>query len=886
MNSDWLSELPSDILVLTPNSRLARFLLRQYQTVQANFRCATPRILPINRWLEQCYQDWLFITEQPLNLLSTNQELFIWEAIIRRDERNIFQPTQMAQSCIQAYEFLQHANLPLKQVSAFGNIDVATFINWAMEFEQHCQDQQLISKAKLAQLVMDAFSKKQLAAPKNIYLASFDDLSPIIISLLDTLENNGSKITQQELKTTAQTQQQIALSDTNEEINTMAHWAKKIHEQEPNATITCIIPKLNNLRPQLVQTFQSLFAEGIYNISGGYRLMQAPLVKAALQFLQLNPYSIDHQHYTMLLTSPFIKQYETEYNARALFDSELRDMNEPVIGWQFLLKKANAQPQLQFFTAQLQRYLLLRKELPQKQTLFRWSECFLTLLDQIGWPGDQTLSSEEHQQVQRWYELLQELTNLNLEQDKISYQVAIRILSNYTQKILFQKETIDGPIQVLGLLEAAGSTSDYLWIMGLDSETWPEAASPNPFLPRELQRQHNMPHSSPERELVFSQRLMQRFAQSAQHVYYSWHRHDAERELSPSPLLKNISAATITKSESKARGGTEAVPFDAQVTKVPQQQDPEPRLEMLFDNKAPAIQNDEKTSGGSGIFKDQAACPFRAFAHYRLKATAPTTPEMGLDPLERGSLLHACLDLVWSELKTHQNLCEINSDTLQQIINNNIEQAIKKLFPYSRQYPSKLQPVFKKLEIQRLQHLLTKWLEFEKQRAPFHVIAHEQWRRVQIGPLTINLQIDRIDELTDGQRLLLDYKTGKTNPAEWFGDRPRAPQLPLYAITEKDITAPINAVAFAQVRIDEMCFKGVSQYELNINGIRMPVDFSKRYEAPDTWSELLQEWHETLEKLADDYYHGIADVDPLNANTCDDCDLHTLCRISELEGNV
>jgi probable DNA repair protein len=879
MNSKWFNEIPHDMLVLTPNSRLARFLLRQYQTQQTLSNCPTPPILPINRWLEQCYQDWLLITEQPLNLLSTNQELFIWEAIIRLDERNIFQPAQTAQACMQAYEFLQQANLTIDQVSAFGNVDVATFISWAIKFEHYCQQRQLMSKCCLPKLINDAFIAQQLSVPNEIILTSFDDFTSAINQLLDSMKNNGCKVTAQDLKITAQSQQQIALVDSKDEISAMAQWAKDIHEKNPKATITCIIPNLSNLRPRLEQIFRSLFSEGTYNISGGYTLIQAPIIKAALQFLHLNTYAINCQNYTALLTSPFIKHYDTEYNARALFDSELRDYNEPEISWQFLLSKAKLHSELNHFAVQLEHYWQLRKELTKKQTMSQWTEQCLILLNAIGWPGDQTLPSEEHQQVQRWYDLLHELGNLNLEQENISYHAALSILSSYTQKVLFQKETIDGPIQVLGTLEAAGLTSDYLWVMGLDSETWPEAAHPNPFLPRELQRQHNMPHSSPERELQFALRMMQRFAHSARHIIYSWHQHDGERELSPSPLLKNISPHPNLPPLAQGKE-QECDLFDISTNSLPCSRG-RARVgvqEWIVDNHAPAFQPDEKPKGGSGIFKDQAACPFRAFAHYRLKATAPTTPDIGLDPLERGSLLHACLELVWSELKNHARLCELDLTSLQQIISNSIEQAFKQLFPYSR----KLQPVFKKLEIQRLEKLILKWLEFEKQRSPFQVIAHEQWRRVQVGRLNINLQIDRIDELADGQHLLLDYKTGKTNPSEWFGERPRAPQLPLYTITEKNI----NALAFAQVRIDDMCFKGVSEHELNISGIKMPVDFSKRYEAPETWSDLLSKWHTTLEKLANDYYQGVAEVDPLLSNTCDDCDLHTLCRIAEQQENL
>ena len=41
------------------------------------------------------------------------------------------------------------------------------------------------------------------------------------------------------------------------------------------------------------------------------------------------------------------------------------------------------------------------------------------------------------------------------------------------------------------------------------------------------------------------------------------------------------------------------------------------------------------SAGGTGLFKDQAACPFRAFAHVRLASEALEAPRPGLDPRER-----------------------------------------------------------------------------------------------------------------------------------------------------------------------------------------------------------------------------------------------------------
>ena len=44
-------------------------------------------------------------------------------------------------------------------------------------------------------------------------------------------------------------------------------------------------------------------------------------------------------------------------------------------------------------------------------------------------------------------------------------------------------------------------------------------------------------------------------------------------------------------------------------------------------------------------------------------------------------------------------------------------------------------------------------------------------------------EVDRLDRLPGGGYAIIDYKTGAVSPAQWEGDRPDAPQLPLYAAT-------------------------------------------------------------------------------------------------------
>jgi len=93
------------------------------------------------------------------------------------------------------------------------------------------------------------------------------------------------------------------------------------------------------------------------------------------------------------------------------------------------------------------------------------------------------------------------------------------------------------PVQVMGMLEAAGLRFDHLWIMGLHDEALPAPANPNPFLPTSLQRQHKLPHSSAERELEFANKLAERLLASAPDVVLSYPEREGDRTLSPSPLV-------------------------------------------------------------------------------------------------------------------------------------------------------------------------------------------------------------------------------------------------------------------------------------------------------------------------------------------------------------
>jgi probable DNA repair protein len=280
------------------------------------------------------------------------------------------------------------------------------------------------------------------------------------------------------------------------------------------------------------------------------------------------------------------------------------------------------------------------------------------------------------------------------------------------------------------------------------------------------------------------------------------------------------------------------------------------RLESFTDDVAPALARGT-ARGGTRALTDQSACPFKAFARHRLGAEALETPQAGPDALDRGLLLHELMKGIWTELKASAAL----SGEPGPVIERSAARAVKELGLEGR---------FAELERERLARLAREWLEVERERGGFEVVALEERRSLAIGTLELSGRIDRLDRLPGGGHALIDYKTSRLlTPRQWMGGRPEDPQLPLYAVCAGE---DVSAVAFAKLRAGEMRFTGYSREEGALPGVT-------RY---DSWKALIDGWRKELEALARGFASGDARVDPKEGlKTCSRCDLQTLCRVHE-----
>lgn len=884
--------LQSGAILLTASQRQARAQQLAYASrMRQNGHevWPSPEIFIWKVWLERCWDELAvpaLADKGPVHdtLLSALQETKLWEAVIADSGlgEGLLQPYAAAQTAQEAWRLGWEWGIPTS-ADNLPNEDVRAFATWAREFDERCRRQAWQDRARLPDALCQAFEKGHLKVPTHLLLFGFEEFTPQQERLLEVLRRRDTVVEIIEARPSPNTIVRHEFPGPLEEIAAAAQWARQRLEAG-TSRIGIIVPDLDALRPRVARILDDVFSPGAvlpnsaniarpYNLSLGLPLSQYPIVHTALQVLEFGEGELSCEAVGSLLRSPFLGGAAEEWPRRALLDVACRQ-GQPLVRINDLLRlardkdgegrwRSHAAPLL---AARLKDWRALLDAFPKKQLPSVWAEAFARGLVALGWPGDRPLDSEEYQTVEAWRELLSALSSLDEITGRIDYGGALLTLKRMAGERIFQPKSPEVPVQVLGLLEATGLEFDCLWITGLHDAAWPGSPRPNPFIPIERQRRHNLPHASAARELEFARRLTTWLLSCAPEVIVSHPRQNGDEVLRPSPLI-----AHLPIKEPKIPGVIGV--FHRLV------HESRPAFERIPDERAPSLAAGAEARLGTSVFKDQAACPFRAFARARLGAQALEKPEPGLDALGRGILLHRAMENIWRILKSHANLCALSEEALGSTVHEAVAGAIADM---ARQLPQTFTARFIALEQARLERLVLGWLDIEKQRAPFTVVLPEKDQVASFGGLTIKLVPDRIDELENGARVVIDYKTGLPKLSQWFGDRPDEPQLPLYGMTQNNVAA----VAFAQIRKDETRFIGVAAdagLAPNVN----PVAATREAAGLGSWEALIAQWRRVLNALGEAFRAGDARIAPKNAyQTCEYCDLGPLCRVREREATA
>lgn len=881
--ADVFDAMDRGVTVVSGNKRLAAVTLRTFEQAALERGLEawpTPPIWHWPVWLKNVWEEAVISGDVPTPafLLSPQQERRIWEDIVT--ESLARQPLQQVPGVVRgvqdAWQLVQSWCISLSREGFRYNRDSAAFFQWASRFDARCTERGWLSGAGLAERLQECWKAGTLEAPDELLLIGFDELTPRQHALLRTLVEADCRVRWVRLPDREGRAVRTVFPDARQEAAGMARWVRRQLEEEPTARIGVIVPEFAAQREFVAQALDEVLvpqavrpghqsATRPYNLSLGLPLSAYPIVRTALTLLGLLGRAVSLEAASHLLRSPFISGWQQEAGSRALLDVQIREGGELEVSLGLLRYRASQDDRpwsCPLLAGRLGRWVEAAQAFRGTASPGQWSERFAEALEAIGWAKGRPLSSEEYQSAQAWRELLVGLATLGPVTGKMRLPTALAQLGAMAHERLFQPQTEVAPVQVLELYQASWFQFDRLWVMGLHDGIWPPALRPNPFIPLPVQRAARLPRASETHELQAARAVTRRLLACASEVVVSCAQQRGDEPLRPSPLAVHLPAI-----ESAALAEPKTPVWRDRVVESA-------RLAMLERDPAPPL-GEAQAKGGSAVFKLQAACPFRAFAELRLGARPIRQAEIGLDAMVRGSLVHRVLEKVWAALDSSEQLAATNTEQLQALVETQVVGALDEV---ARHYPGTFTKRFRQLEEARLCGQVLEWLERERLRKPFRVIEREASHEVAVGRLGVRLRIDRIDELEDGRRMVIDYKTGQVTASQWFGDRPDEPQLPLYSLA---VSGDVAGLLFAQIRAGGMAFKGVVEAEDMLDGVRAWHRVRQTRDA-GSWFEVLHRWRIAMQALGEAFCEGEAAVDPKHyPNTCRYCDLGPLCRIDE-----
>jgi probable DNA repair protein len=868
-------------LILTPNRRLSRRLMADIESqlaVKALKTWQTPRILPIDTWVNQHWQQLMAVGSIPAkHLLSKQQDLCLWEQCIAQSKisQTLLRPASAAGSAQEAYQLVRSWLLNVAEHKfEFGlNEDSEAWLDWYQTYLKMRDSSDYIAFVDASVAVADALA---MGATKEsqLVLAGFEAPSPLQLKLVGTASSEVFKFSWRKSQSAMQI---IAVDDKTVEITQAANWAKAMLDAKPSASIAVISQDLNTTRKAVDRIFTRVFKPSSisvdntaitdsFDMSAGTPLAETPVVAAALLALRAVTSDLDQDQWGILLTSPYLGSGNQSIEREALLARLIASRNKD----SYLAKLRSLAQRFHGDEISEGSYCELLLQLSEAQrdikrgatslTLKQWGEHFQLLLKQWNWPGSRSPSSDEYQQIKAFEEAVESFVSFDVVMKPQSQAKALELFERHMRSETYHRQTSAAQVQVLGGLEGSGQTFDYLWLMGMNDRQWPASPNPNPLLPKALQQQLAMPNASLEREFDYSRNLTKGYLQAASEIVVSYLSVMDDVSCKLSPLIEENMSSTLSLESWQLLDTLPALVATA--------------LEQISDDHGVSL-DDENPRGGAGLLKDQAHCPFKAYAQYRLNVRPLEEPVSGIDPRERGVIVHRALEVLWQELKDSTALAALDDEAKQALIESCAQQGMEAL----RNPAIALR--LKQLEQQRLVSLLTQWLEVEGQRGDFTVVATEEKQTITIGSMSFDVRLDRLDKLPTGETLVVDYKTGSVNINDWLGERPLEPQLPMYVQTLNETDVESSGLAVASLKVGSLGYKGISATTLETSGINT---LDKVRGAPFAdWDTLIQHWRAALLQLVSEIGEGYASVSPINVAACTYCGLQPLCRINTAE---
>lgn len=865
-----LHTLDDDTLVLASTERVSRHIKMQAALLQSvsgkRSWFAKGKIRTVTQWIEEVWLERL-PNEQ---LLFTVQELAVVKGVADRSgllPDNLISSTSTARRIAQAYSTFIKYKLPSDPDRFRFKREYEVFWQWRSLIEQDCRKNGCVFRAELPALVMDLLKAGKISAPKRVVMVGVLYMNPSELAVIEQLKSMGADVIDLDFEADATVPKLVRAVTQADEFEHVAQWvnhALKPYIATPHAapTMALLVPDMEAYQAPLIEALTMTVspasmlppsdgseAREPWDISSGATLGSRPMIRAAMGILSITNWKAEADVFSRVLRSSWVGGHAVEGAQRALVDVWLRENNGLHMGGKDYLRALGAcKTACNIFTENLRRMLVAHEEDCEDRYPSEWAECFKSSLSMMGWPEAEALSSANFQTLEAWEEALKVFRSLDYQLGPCAYERAFMWLREIIDTRQFQPRLSHvAPVAIMTYSDAVGLSFDHVWMLGASNKTLPLPADPNPFLPIELLADAGVPEATGEGQLAKAQRVVQALMGTSTDITVSCFEHDDRgSNVGASELFGPWPVATRCNAVWSGFSGNEVGSLNR---------------EDYEQETVPEVGDEERKNlkGGVSVFQNYAAEPFFAFACNRLGAKEFPVPVFGFDPRIQGTMLHLCLELFWTKVRTQDALKAFTSEQLNAEINDAIEKAsIRLLYKLQWRYGRRLIS----LEQARLSSLLGAWMDVEKSREhPFEVVGFESRTEVNVFGVELTVTLDRTDKITLPDKkeysMLFDYKSGANFTFKRLNaEKLLEPQLPIYATQVMPAALGIESiegVTLAQISHKKLHLHTRSSFTSKLcGGSAAKNDVC----TPSEWEGQVKAWNTALEGMAQGFLAG------------------------------
>ncbi len=859
--------------VLTVNNRLARRVVQEFaqHALGCNIVGEMPLVVPWSGWIAQQLSQAGFQESLRTHtvLLDAFGSQLLWGRVINALEVDdpLLDSQQAASAAQQADQLIDEWRI---EVDPSASTEEHThFMLWRDFYHQELKRLDALDPNLAIERVIEHIHAGLPVRP-ILLLAGFSEITPRMSQLLEALQLKGVSISVLEQEQPHQASLSRAVAETSQaEWTAAAHWARTKLERYPNGRYAIVAVSLETEvafarrtlsrvlqeRPEFTEQTAQSYA---FNVAVARPLSEWQAVRALLAWLRVFVLLKEqHKARASELGAALLAGYcagdLSEQGARANVDAGWRRnqiVDLSVTGWSKAIEGLNQLSPAWHLAWQAWA------ELPRKALLRFWSTTFRQTMLTLGFPGRPRQSSTVYQVMEALDHLFERFDALSPVLDRLSASEALNIMGRLARSTPFQPQRDPSArLDVLGMLEAEGGRWDGVWILGLTDEVFPAVARPNPFVPLSELRRVGAPRATPEREREWATHMFRQLCILAPEVVMSSALHEGERSLRPSSLIQHIPAMVVEPSR-----------LDEGLLCA--------ALESIEDAQAPVLSAEENVTGGVALLETQARNPLWTFVRYRLGAYGLPAYSDLAPASARGMFLHRVMEIVWKALRTQAECQRLTSTgEIHVLLVESIRAAADKEL-------NALNPALRALEEKRALAIVTVWLALECERAPFVAVQIEEQHALSFAGLNLNVRLDRMDQLEDGSRVVIDYKGGAKLSkvlTDWQRMRPVHLQLPAYAavLEQAGLLDSIAGLILVHLHSGAQLPVGLLRRDIGLEG---PTLIEKADYPDADWSSAMCRLKDVVYALATEFISGVALNQSWSRTDLQYCDVPALLR--------